>query len=108
MGMFFNFNMPKPKQFNYRPFYYDERKERLAKMKAQAEAELVAEKNRAVGSGLEKGFLTEKYANSKLSRVPLEKASLLRFLRLFIILLVILGVFYFISPDIFKAFWRIK
>ena len=108
MGMFFNFNMPKPKQFNYRPLYYDERKERLEKMKAQAEAELTAEKNRGVGAGLEKGFLTEKRANSKLRHAPIEKASLLRLLRLFIILLVILGIFYFTSPEIFKAFWRIK
>jgi hypothetical protein len=97
--------MPKPRRFNYRPRYYDERKERLEKMKAQAEAELVADKNRVVGSGLEKGFLAGKRDSFKSRRASFEKASFLRF---FIILLVIIGVFYFISPEIFMAFWRFK
>ena len=104
----FNFNLPKPKQFNYRPWYYDERKERLEKMKAQAEAELVAEKKTAAvyTGSLQKGFLAENRAKSKLRRRGYEQKSALRF---FIILIVLLGILYFIAPDVFMAvFWRFK
>ena len=98
--------MAKPKQFQYRPLYYDERKERLAKMKACAEAEIAAEKKRASSmTGLEKGFLYESRVNSKLRHATLEKSSTLRFL---IILIAILGIFYFTMPDLFMAFWKIK
>jgi hypothetical protein len=104
MGLI-NFNLPKPKRFNYRPRYYDERKERLEKMKAQAEAELVAEKNRAVVSTLEKGFLTEHRTNSKLRRAALGKSS---WLRVLVILLGLLGVWRILLPELFKVFWRLK
>ena len=106
MALFFNFNTPKPKQFHYRPFYYDERKERLEKMKARAEAELSAD-NRETGytGGLQKGFLTERRTNSKLRHTSLEKSSTLRFL---IILLVLLGILYWIMPEMFIAFWTKK
>ena len=98
---FFNFNVPKPRQFNYRPRYYDERKERLAQMKARAEAELAAEKN-ATGyiGNLQKGFLTENRANSKFHRGKFEQKSALRF---FIILIALLGILYIIAPDVFIA-----
>jgi len=95
-----NFNVPKPRQFNYHPRYYDERKERLAQMKARAEAELAAEKRAATGYAgkLQRGFLTENRANSKLHRRKLEQRSAMRF---FIILLALLGILYMIAPDIF-------
>ena len=99
-------NLPnKPKQFHYQPRYYDERKERLEQMKARAQAEL-AEGKREIGSigTLHKGFLSERRANSK-HRYSLERKSALRF---FIILLAILGITYFIAPDLFMAFWKIK
>jgi hypothetical protein len=106
MALFFNFNMPKPRQFHYRPLYYDERKERLEKMKAQAEAELAAERERASNevayAGLQKGFLAERRANSKFHKVSLEKKSSLRFL---IILIALLGLLYLIMPEIFYDFW---
>ena len=105
MSVFFNFKMPKPKQFEYRPRFYDERKERLEKMKARAEAELAAEKDGTRYTGLQKGFLAENRANSKLKRTPLKEKSALRFI---IILIAILGIFYFLAPDVFLAFWKIK
>lgn len=99
-----NFNTPKPRQFRYRPMYYDERKERLEKMKAQAEAE--AEKNTISGettyAGLQKGFLAERRANSKFHKTSLEKKSAFRFL---IILIALLGLLYWIMPEIFYEFW---
>ena len=103
MALFFNFNMPKPKQFQYRPLYYDERKERLEKMKAQAEAELAAEKKGTRYTGLQRGFLAERRANSKLRHTALEKASTFRFV---IILLVLLGALYWFMPELFTTFWK--
>jgi hypothetical protein len=104
-----NFNTPKPRPFRYYPRYYDERKERLEEMKAKAKAELAAEKNRAEATGytgnLQRGFLAENRANSKLYRRKLEQRSALRFL---IILIVLLGIFYLWQPELFLAFWRIK
>ena len=103
-----NINMPKPRPFNYRPRYYDERKERLEEMKAKARAELAAEKKaQELGyvSGLQKGFLAESRANSKLHRKKLERQSSLRFL---IILLLLFGLFYLWQPDIVKAIFGIK
>jgi len=94
--------MDKPRQFHYSPRFYDERKERLEKIKAQAEAELAAEKKKASNSGLQRGFLAERRTNSKLRHSKFEKKSALRFL---IILLAILGIFYMISPELFMAFW---
>jgi len=105
MAIFLNFNMPKPKPFNYRPRYYDERKERLEKIKARAEAELAAKKDGAHYAGLQKGFLAERRAGSKLKHTALKEKSVLRFL---IILIAILGIFYMIAPDVFLAFWKIK
>jgi hypothetical protein len=105
MGLLFNFNTPKPRAFNYRPLYYDERKERLKKIKARAEAGVVAEEKAAEYTGaLQKGFLAESRTKSKMRRVIHEKASALRF---FIILVALLGILYFIAPDVFMAvFWR--
>jgi len=104
MGLF-NFSTPKPRQFNYRPLYYDERKERLEKMKAQAEAEVALEKKAANYIGLQKGFLTDRRAKSKKNYASHKKASALRFL---IILIAILGILYFIAPELFLAFWKTK
>ncbi len=97
MALFFNlFNTPKPKQFNYRPVFYDERKERLEKMKAEAEAA-----GKRPYTGLNKGFLS-----AQRKRKPsLEKSSALRF---FIILIVLLIILYFIMPEMFQAFWKAK
>ena len=97
--------MPKPKQFQYRPRFYDERKERLEKMKAQAEAELAANKKRTGYTSLERGFLTERRANSKLSRKLPDKRSVLRYL---IILAAIMGFLYLLMPELFIAFWTGK
>ena len=105
MALFFNFNTPKPRQFQYRPLYYDERKERLEKMKAQAEAELAAGKNGGRYAGLQRGFLAEKRAKSKGHNTSLEKGSTLRF---FIILIAILGILYWFAPELFVAFWKSK
>ena len=103
---FFNFNTPKPKRFNYRPLYYDERKERLEKMKAQAEAELAAEKTATNATGsLQRGFLSRNRAKSKWHRGKTEQKSALRF---FIILAALLGILYFIAPDIFLAVFGIN
>ena len=102
----FNFRMPKPKQFEYRPRYYDERNERLEKIKARAEAELAAKKDGVqYTTGLQKGFLAERRANSKLKRTPLKEKSILRFI---IILIAILGTLYIIAPDVFMALWKFK
>ena len=103
-----NFNVPKPRPFNYYPRYYDERKERLEEMKAKARAELAAEKKaQELGyvGGLQKGFLAESRANSKLYRRKLEQKSALRFV---IILIVLLGLFYLWQPEIFMAIFGIK
>jgi hypothetical protein len=106
MAMFLNFNTPKPRQFQYRPWFYDERKERLEKMKARARAELEAEKNEAGNAGgLQMGFLTENRNNSKLYRRKLEQRSALRFL---LILIALLGIFYLWQPELFLAFWKFK
>ena len=100
--------MPKPKQFNYRPMYYDERKERLDKMKARAAEEAAEKNNRAGYTGLERGFLAERRAESKYRRSELQAASTWRFLRLFLILLLLLMLTYFLAPEFFVAFWKIK
>jgi hypothetical protein len=105
MAFLFNFNTTKPKRFNYRPLYYDERKERLEKMKARAEADLAAEKDKVSQSGLERGFLSERRTNSKYRSTSLEKQSTLRF---FIILAALLGLLYWIMPELFLEFWRSK
>jgi hypothetical protein len=103
-----NINMPKPRPFNYHPRYYNERKERLEEMKAKARAELAAEKKAAEAGyvgGLQKGFLAENRANSKLYRRKLEKQSTMRFL---IILLALCLLFYLWQPDIVRAIFGIK
>lgn len=105
MAIFFKFNTPRPRQFHYRPLYYDERRERLEKMKARAEAELAAERNRAGYPGLQKGFLAERRVHSKMHKIPLEKKSALRFL---IILIALLGLLYWFMPEIFHDFWMNK
>ena len=107
MGIFIT-RMPKPKQFIYQPRYYDERKERLEKIKARAEAEIAAEKNSVNQTGLQKGFLSENRANSKLHRSDVQKESSGRLLRYVIIVAVLLGLFYIIAPDIFMAIWKFK
>lgn len=94
MAIFNLFNTAKPKQFNYRPLYYDERKERLEKMKAAAEAEASGK----AYHGLQRGFLKDQREQSKLRKARMEKGSILRW---FIILLVILVAFYFIFPELF-------
>ena len=103
MGFLFNFNTSKPKQFNYRPLYYDARKERLEQMKARAEAD-----KEGGFTNLEKGFLAQGRANSKLRRVELQNASIWRILRFFIILILLLGISYVIVPEAFVAFWKTK
>ena len=95
----------KPKQFQYQPRYYDERKARLEDIKRQASADLAAKEETGNFSGLQPGFLAESRANSKLRHSKFEKKSALRFI---IILLVILGVLYMISPEMFMAFWKVR
>ncbi|MDR2036639.1 MAG: hypothetical protein LBQ60_01805 [Bacteroidales bacterium] len=92
------FSTSKPRQFNYRPMYYDERKERLEKMKAEAE-------NDKTYVGLQRGFLTERREQSKLRRASLDKISTMRFLMILVILIAIL---YFIMPELFQAMWAGK
>ena len=103
-----NFNAPKSRQFHYRPRFYDERKERLEKMKARAESELAAEKSGAQYIGLQRGFLSERRENSKLQRATLKGASNMQTLRYLLILILLLGIFYILAPDLFMAFWKIK
>ena len=106
MGILFT-RMPRPRQFDYQPLYYDERKERLEKIKARADAELAAEKKGIHHTGLQKGFLAENREGSKFRYTDL-KASSGRLLRYVIIVVVILGIFYFVAPDVFLAFWKFK
>ena len=101
MALFFNFSTPKPRKFQYRPMYYDERKERLEKMKA----EVAAKRGEARYSGLNRGFLSERRNNSKMKHTVLEKMSSLRFI---IILLILLGILYFFMPELFSALWKAK
>ena len=108
MGLLFNFKTSKPRQFNYRPMYYDERKERLEKMKARATAEITAEGSGVQYTRLQKGFLTDRRRNPKSRRAELKDASNMRVLRYLIILVLILGLFYILTPDLFLAFWKIK
>ncbi len=100
MALLFKFHTPKPRQFHYRPLYYDERKERLEKMKAEAEA--AAKTGSSSYTSLQKGFLSERHTKHKTS---LEKKSALRFL---VILIILLGLLYWIMPEIFYDFWKIK
>ena len=104
----FNFNMPRAKQFNYRPMYYDERRERLEKMKARAAAELANDKNAVRHVGLEKGFLTENRTNSKFRRLELQEASIWRFVRLGVILVLLLSLTYYFAPEFFLVFWNLR
>ena len=97
MGLFTNFKTSKPKQFSYRPLYYDERKERLEKMKARAAAD-------GRHFGLEKGFLSEKKAR----RTNLQDASMWRIFRFLAILIVLLGIAYVVAPAMFLSFWNLK
>ena len=103
-----NFNTPKPRQFHYHPRYYDERKERLEKMKARAKAEIAAEKSEAQYTGLQVGFLSESRENSKIRRNILKGASNARILRYLLILILLMGIFYVLTPEVFLAFWKIK
>jgi len=100
--------MPRPRQFNYSPLYYDERKERIEKIKAKAEAEFAAEKNKAPYTGLQKGFLSENRSASKFNRSENLKGSSGRLLRYVMIVAVILGIFYLVAPDVFLSFWKFK
>jgi hypothetical protein len=103
MALFFNLKRSKPKPFPYQPMYYDERKERLEKMRLRAEAE---KRGVPVDTALEKGFLREQRENSRLlHRNTLRAASLWRVVRLLVILAAILVLMYFISPEMFKLFW---
>ena len=104
----FNFNTPKSKKFHYQPRYFDERKERLEKMKAHAKAEIAAEKGEVHYTSLQKGFLSQARKRSKLKGVELKAASNTQVLIFLLILVFILGIFYVLSPEMFKAFWRIK
>ncbi|MDR1937409.1 MAG: hypothetical protein LBQ73_02780 [Tannerellaceae bacterium] len=40
MGLFYFYNVRKPKQFNYRPIYYDPRKEAMEERKLKVKREL--------------------------------------------------------------------
>ena len=93
MGIFINI-MPKPRHFNYRPLYYDERKERLEKIKARAEAEQKI--------GLERGFITEARVNSKKFSLTFEKTSIVRL----VIALALIGLLYLLMPEFFTSLWR--
>ena len=88
------FYAPKPRRFEYRPRFYDERKERLEQMKARAKAE----NSRMSYSGLQKGFLTE---NRKKPGM-LKNASAMRALRLFLIICVLLMIFFYWLPHLLK------
>ena len=64
MGIF-NFSVPKPRQYNYQPRYYDERKERLNNMIAAAKAEKEGRSNGEVYHSLQPGFLRTYHNRSK-------------------------------------------
>jgi len=106
MGLFYT--PPKPRQFNYRPWFYDERKERLEEMKARAKADLDAEKGEKQYTGLQRGFLAESRENSKIRRNMLKNGSNARIFRYLLILIFLMGIFYVLSPEVFLAFWRFK
>ena len=116
MGIFINI-MPKPKRFHYNPLYYDERKERLEKLKtracaersrsAEAEVALQMQSEAEEGStqqkcGLERGFITESRAKSKKYSLNLEKTSIVRLL----IALALIGLLYLVAPEFFTSIWR--
>ena len=110
MIRFFNFNMPKAKQFNYRPMYYDERKERLEKLQARAAVE-ASKQGSSVTAGytsLDRGFLTERRAATKYRHSGLQAASVWRLVRLFVILVLLLSLTYYIAPEFFVVFWKIR
>ena len=94
MGLFINI-MPKPKQFQYRPLYYDERRERLEKRKA----ELEAERKR---TNLQKGFIAER-SRAKWHR-EYSSPSLVRLY----VLVAIIGIIYLLFPELFVDFWKRK
>ncbi len=101
MAIFFKFHTPKPKQFHYRPLYYDERKERLEKMKAQAEAEAKAGKSGRY-IGLQKGFLSEHKAQSKGGKVILQQSSLIRLILIFVLVMITVYVISKVDPELFQ------
>ena len=100
MGILINI-MQKPRQFNYRPLYYDERKERLDKIKANAALESAKEEAEKK-IGLEKGFISETRVNSKRYSLKFEKTSVVRLL----IALAIIGILYLLMPEFFTSLWR--
>ncbi|MDR1866558.1 MAG: hypothetical protein LBR08_13445 [Bacteroidales bacterium] len=93
--LFSPFHTSKPKQFNYRPVYYDAGKERLEKMKKEAES---AGRNPSC-AGLQRGFLKEQRERSR-HKTALDKISTIRFL---LILLVLVLLLYLIAPELFTA-----
>ena len=103
-----NLNIPKPKPFRYQPRYYDERRDHLEKMQARARAEIAVENGDMQHSGLQKGFLSESRKNAKHKRNELKDASNMRVLRYLIIIIILLGIFYIFSPELFLAFWSAK
>lgn len=75
----FNFNAPRPRQFNYKPRYYDERKERLNNMIAAAKAEKEGKQDpNAAKNHLQPGFLREYRRLSKRGESKLKRASAIR------------------------------
>jgi hypothetical protein len=93
MAMIFNpFRMQKPKQFNYMPLYYDERKEKLKKMQEEANAK----KDGVPRVNLRRGFLTEERSRR---RTQLVKGSLIRWT---VILVTMILFFWILFPRIDK------
>lgn len=78
MALFFNFSANKPRQYNYIPQYYDERKERLEQQKAKAAASIA--NGEEPTTSLQKGFLTNRQEQSRWKRSSLQPYSILRFI----------------------------
>lgn len=77
-------------------------------MKAQAVAELAADKDRVGYTGLKKGFLSEHRNKSKGLKIKLQSPSVIRLILFLVLIAASLYAFYLYDSELFKAFWKIK
>jgi hypothetical protein len=79
------FKTPRPKEFNYIPRYYDERKEEMEERKKRIEQELGLNKGKDYKHGITRGAMTRRMTERRKSN----RSSVIRLLVIIAILLIL-------------------
>ncbi|MGL5012832.1 MAG: hypothetical protein ACRC6V_00890 [Bacteroidales bacterium] len=96
MGLFFFYNQRKPRQFNHKPIYYDQRKEELEKRIQRVKREMGEEiKDEEFKPDL-KGAFADQTHHVRRRRENPDKGSSATNIRLFIILVILAILAYFL------------